>query len=293
MWNKLFSIGPIWRAPKMAVATAAPKLSPVLDAGAQKKRSSREYVDQRYFFVTIALAAVLHAGGLYIWQLMPKTEVMDIPVRSLSITLNDEDPMSAQDMASIQPDNDNSNAVDSAILESIIDHNEVQQAKNAAEAIEKALSQSGSNAMDAPVEKLASDTDLVLPTEGKKEASPKQFIRKTNVQAPASPRGNSTEKEAELMSRYEQLISLWLQKFKKYPMQARKQNIQGETIVRIRIDRQGNIRYYILEYSTGSTILDRAAIDMVRRANPVPAVPDNYPESDLMEFLIPVSFELK
>ncbi len=93
-----------------------------------------------------------------------------------------------------------------------------------------------------------------------------------------------------MVSHYEQLISLWIQKFKIYPAEARSQGMQGETVVRIRIDRQGNIRYYVLEHSTGYQVLDRAAIDMIRRANPVPAVPADYPKGDLMEFLIPVGF---
>jgi len=96
-----------------------------------------------------------------------------------------------------------------------------------------------------------------------------------------------------MVSRYEQLISLWIQKFKLYPADAKTQGLQGDTVVRIRIDRQGNIRYYILEHSTGIPSLDRAAIDMIRRANPVPAVPNDYPSGDLIEFLIPVNFSLK
>lgn len=253
----------------------------------------REYIDQRYFIITMAVAALFHLGGFYILDMIPNDEVVDIPVRALSITLNDEDPSHSQDMASIQPETTNHDAVDDAILSSVIEASDIIQAKSAAAALEKAASDAGSAAQDATESALAQDTDLVLPTEGKKQAQVKQFVRNTNVKAPASARGNTTEKEADLVSRYEQLISLWIEKFKKYPMEARKQNIQGETIVRIRIDRQGNIRYYILEYSTGSTILDRAAIDMVRRANPVPAVPDNYPDADLMEFLVPVGFGLQ
>jgi protein TonB len=126
----------------------------------------------------------------------------------------------------------------------------------------------------------------------------KQFVRTNAMQAPSakgngSVMGNSTAKEAEMMSRYEQLISLWIEKFKKYPDEARSQGMQGETVVRIRIDRQGTVRYYILERSTGHQVLDKAAIDMVKRANPVPAVPNDYPQGDLIEFLIPVNFHLQ
>ena len=64
-------------------------------------------------------------------------------------------------------------------------------------------------------------------------------------------------------------------------------------MVRIRIDRHGNIHYYELEHSTGYEMLDKAAIDMIRRANPVPAVPSDYPQGELLEFLIPVNYQLQ
>jgi protein TonB len=124
-----------------------------------------------------------------------------------------------------------------------------------------------------------------------------QFVRDDAAQAAASnvteaSAGNSAH-DAEMVAHYEQLISQWIQKFKIYPDDARTQGTQGETVVRVRIDRHGNIRYYALEYSTGSPLLDHAAIDMIRRANPVPAVPTDYPQGEIMEFLIPVSFNLQ
>ena len=124
-----------------------------------------------------------------------------------------------------------------------------------------------------------------------------QFVRDTGAYAGSEQRcdttGNSSAHDAEMRSRYEQLISLWIQKFKIYPDDARLQGMEGETTIRIRIDRQGNIRYYILENSTGHAALDHATIDMIKRANPVPAVPSDYPAQDVMEFLIPVSFHLQ
>lgn len=62
-------------------------------------------------------------------------------------------------------------------------------------------------------------------------------------------------------------------------------------MVRMCIDRGGNVRYYAIEQSSGLSIFDDAALDMIRRANPVPAVPVNYPASNLVEFLIPISFK--
>ncbi|MBY0406569.1 MAG: energy transducer TonB, partial [Rickettsiales bacterium] len=187
----------------------------------------------------------------------------------------------------------NSNMMENAISQAVTPE-EATAAKSAISSMEKALA-AESSAVDKAIDKaLANSGNDALAQESRRLASAaKQFVRTSNAQAKGSSRANSTAKEAELMSRYEQLISLWIEKFKQYPMEARMQGLQGETVVRIRIDRKGNIRYYILENSTGHQELDRAAIEMVRRANPVPAVPNDYPRGDLIEFLIPVNFHLQ
>ena len=90
-------------------------------------------------------------------------------------------------------------------------------------------------------------------------------------------------------ARYEQEISGWIQQHKLYPASAGGR--EGRVVVRMRIDRAGNVRYYAIEQSSGLRVFDDAALDMIRRANPLPAVPVNYPASNLVEFLIPISFK--
>ena len=65
----------------------------------------------------------------------------------------------------------------------------------------------------------------------------------------------------------------------------------GRAIVRMRINRAGYVRYYALEESSGNAALDAAALAMIRRANPMPTPPSNYPAGNLIEFLIPINFE--
>jgi protein TonB len=104
--------------------------------------------------------------------------------------------------------------------------------------------------------------------------------------------GNLTsphDREQEIRARYEQTLSAWIQEHRIYPASARGR--EGRVVVRVRIDRQGYVRYYALEESAGTDALDRAAVDMIRRANPVPAIPADYPAGNLIEFLIPITFE--
>jgi len=269
-------------------------LAPILSATmAYPTIAKPEYLDQRCFMATLAGAMVLHIMGLFVWFITPSMEVVDIPVHALSIKLGDGDPLTADEIEASKPNANADSAVDNAVSQ-LVSSEDAKAAKSAIASMAKALT-AKSDPVDTAMDKALAGVgnDILIQESRKLSSAAKQFVRTNNVQAKGSARGNSTAKEAELMSRYEQLISQWIEKFKQYPMQAREQNLQGETVVRIRIDRKGNIRYYILEHSTGNQILDRAAIDMVRRANPVPAVPNDYPRGDLIEFLIPVNFHLQ
>ncbi len=257
------------------------------------KQSGPEYLDQKYFVGTLAGAVALHLVGLYVWYIIPSMEVVEIPVHALSIKLGDGDPLTQEDIDASQPNATNANAVDSAISQAV-SNDDGQASKSAISSMEKALT-GDSDPVDRAMDKAlaGSGNDLLIAESRKLSSAAKQFVRTNNIQAKGSSRGSSTAKDAEMATRYEQLVSDWIKKFQRYPMEAREKGEEGETVVRIRIDRKGNIRYRILEHSTGSAALDRAAIDMVNRANPVPAVPNDYPKDDLIEFLIPVNFTLK
>lgn len=215
-------------------------------------------LSERSFAATLLLAVILHLLALVAWHLSPKTEVRDIPIRIMNIRLGGDE-----------------------------EGDEVMQ-QSAAEPIGNAPQ------VEAIIEQISRETLLQKPKPVvKNDNSVRQYVREVNM-----PNIKKTQRvkasgarDAEIMSRYTQLISLWIQKFKVYPEEARSQGIIGASVVRIRIDRRGNVRYYALERTTGSELLDRAAIDMIRRANPVPSVPNDYPEGELQEFLIPVSFK--
>jgi protein TonB len=97
----------------------------------------------------------------------------------------------------------------------------------------------------------------------------------------------------EMMLRYEQKLSGWINQYKVYPEDAFKRGIGGNVVLRIRIDRSGYIKFILIQESSGYDVLDQAVIDAAKKANPVPLVPTDYPGGQLLEFLIPVKFALK
>lgn len=98
----------------------------------------------------------------------------------------------------------------------------------------------------------------------------------------------SAKAAEEARLRYTQQISAWVGRHIYYPAEASGQN--GRVIVRIRLDRQGYLRYFAIERSSGNAYFDRTAIDVVRRSDPFPAPPPEYPAENLNEFTLPVDF---
>ncbi len=230
-------------------------------------------LNERHFFITLLVAMLLHSLGFIVWNLSPKSIVQDIPIRVLNIRLGagDEQDPELEKIETQAALNTNAPSVDDALDRIAKDMQKKQPEPEA----------SGNQTQAAPQVKAPDKLDA------------KQFVREVNsVSKNAALTSPTGTKDAEIMSRYTQLISLWIQKFKVYPEEARVQGLKGSTVVRVRIDRKGTVRYYALEYTTGSEMLDHAAIDMIKRANPVPAVPSDYPKGELLEFLIPVSFSL-
>lgn len=92
--------------------------------------------------------------------------------------------------------------------------------------------------------------------------------------------------------RYEELLYAWMNRHKDYPLLAQRRGLQGRGSVRVRIDRDGRVIDRSVVASTGQGVLDEAALEMVRRASPFPAVPEGYAGSSF-EFVAPVEYRLR
>ncbi len=103
--------------------------------------------------------------------------------------------------------------------------------------------------------------------------------------------GNIVEREREIIIKYEQLVSLWLEKHKMIPV-SQDAARYGEVILRIQLNRQGEVMFYKFEKTSGNSTIDFAVSKMVEKANPFPSVPADYPPGNRIEFLIPIRFML-
>jgi periplasmic protein TonB len=95
-----------------------------------------------------------------------------------------------------------------------------------------------------------------------------------------------------VLAGYEAQLAAWLAQHKNYPLAAQRRRQEGEVLLRVRINRQGQVLSFRVQDISRHQILDEAALSMVKRAEPFPPFPDDFPGAEF-EFLLPVSFRLR
>lgn len=90
---------------------------------------------------------------------------------------------------------------------------------------------------------------------------------------------------------WEGLILAHLERFRRYPSRARAARQQGTVYVRFTMNRAGMVLSSAIVRKSGSFDLDQAALDTLARAQPLPAIPADKP--DTVELTIPVEFLLR
>lgn len=83
----------------------------------------------------------------------------------------------------------------------------------------------------------------------------------------------------------------WLQMHKEYPAHLKKAKIQGTVVITFTFDRDGNVLKAAVEKSSGDAELDRAALDMLAKAEPLPPIPDSMGR-ETIKISIPVEYSL-
>lgn len=103
---------------------------------------------------------------------------------------------------------------------------------------------------------------------------------------------HSARDVAKATAEYAALLKSWLQGHMHYPHEARLKGQQGTVVVTVVMTRDGRIESKELERSSGFRVLDQEALEMVRRAAPLPPLPPEMTELKLA-IRIPVRFNIK
>jgi protein TonB len=82
-----------------------------------------------------------------------------------------------------------------------------------------------------------------------------------------------------------------LNRFKQYPRAARQAHIEGVVMLHFVMDAQGRVQSFEIAKSSGRPVLDAEALALIQRAQPLPALPADYPTRTL-DAIVPIEFSL-
>ena len=104
---------------------------------------------------------------------------------------------------------------------------------------------------------------------------------------PISSGPSPTRAATSITATWKQSLVAHVAKQKRYPAEAAGR--QGVVSVSFTLDRQGGVANSRIAKSSGSSVLDAEALDMIRRAAPFPTPPAEITDNEL-SFVIPIQF---
>lgn len=104
-------------------------------------------------------------------------------------------------------------------------------------------------------------------------------------QAPSSPPG-------ETAVTFQQRLFAHLNRYKRYPQQARAAHIEGVVLLHFIMNRTGQVLAFDIARSSGRPLLDGEARSLIARAQPLPGIPDGWPQQTL-DITVPIEFSLR
>jgi protein TonB len=102
----------------------------------------------------------------------------------------------------------------------------------------------------------------------------------------------AVEAERTLVSSYEKSLSDLIKRHEKYPERAMRQRWEGTAVVGLSLSPDGKVMDVAIVESSGREILDDAALNMVRRASPLPRAPEGLRGKERL-VRVPIVFKLQ
>jgi protein TonB len=109
--------------------------------------------------------------------------------------------------------------------------------------------------------------------------------------APPMPMVSHAAAEREPRDSFLGRLLAQLGRFKQYPRAARQAHIEGVVMLHFVMDAQGKVLSFEIAKSSGRPVLDAEALALIQRAQPLPALPADFPTRTL-DAIVPIEFSL-
>lgn len=150
-----------------------------------------------------------------------------------------------------------------------------------------------------PAQEAAQPAQQVQAVEARSAPSPSASTVSSG-QAANAPVGNNTDSRNSTggaavsapSPNYIAKLRLWLERHKDYPKLARRKRMQGVVLLYFRVGRDGTVMAQEIREDSGHVLLDEAALEMLARATPLPAFPQDM-QGDYLDVVLPVEYSLR
>lgn len=142
-----------------------------------------------------------------------------------------------------------------------------------------------------PVEKQTEVTEPAQDAPAAETAERGDTNRKAMVQASGRANDRSAGGRAGDAKSYFVKLMAWLNRHKEYPAMLKKNKIEGTVILQFAINKNGEVLSASIKTSSGNEQLDQAALDMLKKAAPLPPIPESLGR-DQISIAVPVEFSL-
>ena len=133
-------------------------------------------------------------------------------------------------------------------------------------------------------------TEAVEPVEQVTAQAPE--IAETETREADSDANGAYGDSAQSTDDYIVRLRAWLSRHKEYPQAARQSETEGTVRIYLVVDQNGRIVSQRITKSSGSDLLDRAAEQMLARAEPLPGMPSAM-QRNRLELVVPIVFSMR
>lgn len=110
---------------------------------------------------------------------------------------------------------------------------------------------------------------------------------------PAAPQQAAASAPSQAKASWQSQLLSHLSRYKRYPDDARRRGLEGVNRLRFVVDGNGKVLSYSLAGKSGNLSLDRATLQMIRRAQPLPPPPAEMLTNGTVEIVAPFVYALE